>query len=107
MVILNKSTLGFLLEYNQGTGINSYTVEETESLIGKTVETKIEKVDNLRIKGSFESQVEVPLTEQSGGMIGKFVFSSEAHIVMKNDYANAEGISYAVFGLIFSGKLIF
>ena len=107
MVILNKSTVGFSLEYNKGTGINSYTVEETESLIGKTVATKIEEIDNLRIKGSFESQVEVPLTEQSGGMIEKFVFSSEAHMVIKNDYANATGISYSILGLIFSGKLIF
>ena len=107
LVILNKSTVGFLLEDNKGTGINSYTLEETEKLTGKTVETKIEKLDNLRIKGSFESQVEVPLTEQSSGMIEKFIFSSEAHIVIKNDYANKEGISYTVLGLIFSGKLIF
>ncbi len=107
MIILNKSTIGFMLEYNKGTGINSYTLEETEKLTGKTVETKIEKIDNLRIKGSFESQIEVPLTEQSSGMIEKFVFSSEAHIVIKNDYANIGGISYTVLGLIFSGKLIF
>ncbi|GEM_PF-7057721 len=107
VVVLNKSTVGFFLEHNKGTGINSYTVEETENLVGKTVETKIEEIDNLRIKGSFVSQVEVPLKEQSSGMIEKFVFSSDAHIVIKNDYASTSGINYSVLGLIFSGKLIF
>ncbi len=106
-VVLSKATLSFLLEYNQGRGINSYTVEETESLIDKTVETKIENIENLRIKGAFKSMVEVPLTEQSNGMIEKFVFTSEAQMVIKNDYANATGINYSILGLMFSGKLIF
>jgi hypothetical protein len=107
MLILRQSNINFYLEYNKGKGINNYELEETEILIGKTIETKIEEIDNLRSKLSFESTFEVPLTEQSNGLIEKFIFNSEAHIVMKNDYANKDGINYNIVGLIFSGKLEF